>query len=85
MGHFAAKDSKRNSPMNEKYKSERWRRPMVSNEIEYKRKDLIQVAKKHGINADITLKCSQELDMLLLKQIRESIKKTDLLKKRKHN
>ncbi|MFC0275007.1 aspartyl-phosphate phosphatase Spo0E family protein [Metabacillus herbersteinensis] len=58
---------------------------MVSNEIEYKRKNLIQVAKEHGINAEITLKCSQELDMLLLKQIRESIKKTDLLKKSKYN
>ncbi|MTH53316.1 Spo0E family sporulation regulatory protein-aspartic acid phosphatase [Bacillus mangrovi] len=39
-------------------------------EIESKRKNLIDLAQKHGLNADITLKCSQELDTLLLQEIK---------------
>ncbi|MGD6817714.1 aspartyl-phosphate phosphatase Spo0E family protein [Metabacillus sp. 84] len=40
------------------------------NEIESKRKSLIDLALKHGLNSDVTLKCSQELDHLLLQEIK---------------
>ncbi|AZB44787.1 aspartyl-phosphate phosphatase Spo0E family protein [Bacillus sp. FJAT-42376] len=44
---------------------------MLFNEIESKRKNLIDLAQKHGINSDATLKCSQELDHLLLQEIKQ--------------
>lgn len=42
---------------------------MFVDEIEVKRKLLIKTAKKYGINANETIQCSQELDLLLLKEI----------------
>ncbi|QGQ44609.1 aspartyl-phosphate phosphatase Spo0E family protein [Metabacillus sediminilitoris] len=43
---------------------------MVSNEIELMRKNLINMAMKHGVNAIETIECSQKLDILLLKEIK---------------
>jgi exonuclease III len=43
---------------------------MVSNEIEMKRKNLINKAMEHGLNAIETIECSQELDILLLQEIK---------------
>lgn len=40
------------------------------NEIEAKRKDLIDTARLYGLNAKATIACSQELDELLLKEIK---------------
>jgi hypothetical protein len=45
-------------------------RKMVSNEIELMRKNLINMAMKHGVNAIETIECSQKLDILLLKEIK---------------
>ncbi|KZZ84569.1 MULTISPECIES: aspartyl-phosphate phosphatase Spo0E family protein [Bacillaceae] len=44
---------------------------MAFNEIESKRKTLIDLAQKYGLNSDVTLKCSQELDHLLLQEIKQ--------------
>ncbi|WP_273125707.1 aspartyl-phosphate phosphatase Spo0E family protein [Metabacillus sp. HB246100] len=42
------------------------------NEIEQKRKHLIKTAKIHGMNSHETIQCSQELDVLLLQQIKKT-------------
>lgn len=39
-------------------------------EIELKRKHLINTAKQFGFHAEETIQCSQELDTLLLQQIK---------------
>ncbi|WLR42910.1 aspartyl-phosphate phosphatase Spo0E family protein [Bacillus carboniphilus] len=46
---------------------------MKNHEIEAKRQRLIEIAKKYGINARETIQCSQELDRLLIRQIKQSI------------
>ncbi|WEG11776.1 aspartyl-phosphate phosphatase Spo0E family protein [Pullulanibacillus sp. KACC 23026] len=37
----------------------------MRDEIEKKRQQLILIANKYGLNAELTLKCSRELDRLL--------------------
>ncbi|MBM7604138.1 hypothetical protein JOC75_002111 [Metabacillus crassostreae] len=44
---------------------------MIVNEIEQKRKTLLRMAKRYGLNSKETVRCSQELDVLLLKQIKK--------------
>jgi hypothetical protein len=53
---------------------------MVANEIELKRKTLIKTAKQFGLNAIETIQCSQELDILLLQEIKWS-NKNDAMRK----
>ncbi|MBO1511680.1 aspartyl-phosphate phosphatase Spo0E family protein [Metabacillus bambusae] len=43
---------------------------MVINEIELKRKALIKTALQYGLNSNKTIECSQELDILLLQEIK---------------
>ncbi|WEZ73236.1 aspartyl-phosphate phosphatase Spo0E family protein [Bacillus altitudinis] len=43
-------------------------------EIEQKRLHLIETAKKFGMNAEETIRCSQELDTLLNKGIKTPLK-----------
>lgn len=47
---------------------------MVTNEIELKRKHLIKTAMQYGLNASETIECSQELDILILQEIKWSTK-----------
>jgi hypothetical protein len=44
---------------------------MNINTIEEKRLDLIQTAKKFGLNSKETIQCSQELDNLLTKYLQK--------------
>ncbi|HZH60204.1 MAG TPA: aspartyl-phosphate phosphatase Spo0E family protein [Metabacillus sp.] len=44
---------------------------MLDNEIEFKRQGLIKTALQYGINSNITIQCSQELDLILLQEIKE--------------
>ncbi|MFC0163534.1 MULTISPECIES: aspartyl-phosphate phosphatase Spo0E family protein [Bacillus] len=44
---------------------------MKINTIEEKRLDLIQTARKFGLNSKETIQCSQELDNLLSKYLHE--------------
>ena len=44
---------------------------MLVNEIELKRQKLIKTALHYGINSAKTIQCSEELDLLLLKEIKE--------------
>ena len=48
---------------------------MMINNIELKRQDLIKTAMQYGLNSIETLECSQELDTLLLKEIKWSNEK----------
>jgi hypothetical protein len=48
---------------------------MMINNIELKRQDLIKKAMQYGLNSIETLECSQELDTLLLKEIKWSNEK----------
>lgn len=58
---------------------------MPLNEIELKRQQLIKTALHYGINSPKTIQCSQELDLLLLEELKElnkqTIKKTLLITK----
>lgn len=47
---------------------------MINYEIEQKRLHLIETAKKFGMNAEETIRCSQELDTLLNKGIKSTSK-----------
>ncbi|MEI4791025.1 Spo0E family sporulation regulatory protein-aspartic acid phosphatase [Bacillus pumilus] len=47
---------------------------MINYEIEQKRLHLIKTAKKFGMNAEETIRCSQELDTLLNKGIKYTSK-----------
>ncbi|WP_353856174.1 aspartyl-phosphate phosphatase Spo0E family protein [Bacillus sp. Bos-x628] len=47
---------------------------MINYEIEQKRLHLIETAKKFGMNAEETIRCSQELDTLLNKGIKHTSK-----------
>ncbi|MBU9711309.1 aspartyl-phosphate phosphatase Spo0E family protein [Evansella tamaricis] len=38
----------------------------IKNQIETKRKELIIIAKEHGLSSKHTLRCSEELDKLIL-------------------
>ncbi|WP_082393684.1 aspartyl-phosphate phosphatase Spo0E family protein [Bacillus sp. JCM 19034] len=38
---------------------------MIMGKIEDKRMEMLKFAKNHGMTSKITVKCSQELDMLL--------------------
>lgn len=58
---------------------------MVANEIELKRKHLIKTAKQFGLNAIETIKCSQELDILLLQEIKWSNENNAMRKKTQVN
>ncbi len=49
---------------------------MPLNEIELKRQQLIKTALHNGINSTKTIQCSQELDLLLLEEIKELNKQT---------
>ncbi|MFY4774283.1 aspartyl-phosphate phosphatase Spo0E family protein [Metabacillus sp. RGM 3146] len=44
------------------------------NEIEAKRKSLIETARLYGMNDAATIQCSQELDELLLEQMKQQSK-----------
>lgn len=44
------------------------------NEIEAKRKNLIETARLYGMNDAATIQCSQELDELLLQQMKQQSK-----------
>ncbi|WP_264191575.1 aspartyl-phosphate phosphatase Spo0E family protein [Metabacillus litoralis] len=44
---------------------------MIVNEIELKRKTLLTMAKRYGLTSVETIRCSQELDVLLLQQIKK--------------
>ncbi|WP_369690786.1 aspartyl-phosphate phosphatase Spo0E family protein [Metabacillus fastidiosus] len=50
-------------------------------EIELKRKHLISTAKRFGLNAAETIQCSQELDTLILQQLKLTNHKTTKEKK----
>ncbi|MDQ0224210.1 aspartyl-phosphate phosphatase Spo0E family protein [Metabacillus niabensis] len=43
---------------------------MFTNSIELKRKSLLKTALQYGINSSETITCSQELDILLLNEIK---------------
>ncbi|AIE59447.1 aspartyl-phosphate phosphatase Spo0E family protein [Bacillus methanolicus] len=43
----------------------RTKQQMMMNEIQHKRKKMIDCAQKHGLTNERTIRCSQELDMLL--------------------
>lgn len=49
---------------------------MPVNEIERKRQQLIKTALHYGINSTKTIQCSQELDLLLLQEIKGLNKET---------
>ncbi|MBU9722103.1 MULTISPECIES: aspartyl-phosphate phosphatase Spo0E family protein [Bacillaceae] len=38
----------------------------IQNEIELKRKELLFIANEYGLSSKITLRCSEELDKLIL-------------------
>ncbi|MBZ5751397.1 MULTISPECIES: aspartyl-phosphate phosphatase Spo0E family protein [Metabacillus] len=48
---------------------------MIINNIELKRQDLIKTAMQYGMNSVETIECSQELDTLLLQEIKWSNEK----------
>ncbi|MGM0874556.1 MAG: aspartyl-phosphate phosphatase Spo0E family protein [Bacillota bacterium] len=58
---------------------------MVANEIELKRKHLIKTAKQFGLNSIETIQCSQELDTLLLQEIKWSNKNNEMERKTQAN
>ncbi|MCM3616920.1 aspartyl-phosphate phosphatase Spo0E family protein [Sutcliffiella horikoshii] len=47
---------------------------MLALKIELKRQQMIHCAKEYGFTASQTVKCSQELDVLLNKQSRQQVR-----------
>lgn len=58
---------------------------MVINEIELKRKHLIKTAMQYGLNSIETIECSQELDFLLLQEIKWSNEKNKIINEKQNN
>lgn len=48
---------------------------MALNEIENYRQKLFETAKDYGMNSSETVRCSQELDLLIIEQIKQQLKK----------
>ncbi|PLR67359.1 hypothetical protein CYJ36_11870 [Bacillus sp. UMB0893] len=46
---------------------------MAMNEIDIHRQMLLDAAKEHGLNSSETVRCSQELDALILKQMKKHL------------
>lgn len=46
---------------------------MAMNEIDIYRQRLFDAAKEHGINSSETVRCSQELDAIILKQMKQHL------------
>ncbi|WP_191562367.1 aspartyl-phosphate phosphatase Spo0E family protein [Metabacillus idriensis] len=46
---------------------------MALNEIDIHRQMLLDAAKEHGLNSSETVRCSQELDALILKQMKKHL------------
>lgn len=55
---------------------------MIINNIELKRQNLIQTAMQYGLNSVKTIECSQELDTLLLQEIKWSNEKKIVTEKK---
>lgn len=47
---------------------------MALNEIENHRQKLFEAAKDYGMNSSETVRCSQELDLLIIEQIKQQLK-----------
>jgi hypothetical protein len=47
---------------------------MALNEIENYRQKLFEAAKDYGMNSSETVRCSQELDLLIIEQIKQQLK-----------
>ena len=51
---------------------------MIINNIELKRQNLIKTVMRHGLNSIETIECSQELDTLLLQEIKSNNEKKNI-------
>jgi hypothetical protein len=65
--------------------TKRWRKKMVTNDIELKRKHLIKTAMQYGLNSIETIECSQELDIMLLQEIKWSNEQNKIIKEKQNN